>query len=385
MEIIRARNVNDAYAHGLELLRKYGARTSSRAGEVLVTPFPVMTVYSHPWERVLFDVKRDANPFFHMMEALWMLAGRDDATWLDQFVKDFSARFGEEDGTQHGAYGHRWRDAFGFDQLNVVVERLRQHPNDRQCVIQMWDCSSDRVSVYEGDIPTTGQNDLLGNWKDRPCNTHIYLRVRGLSEIEKWKKLESMGVRRNPAERNLDGSDYHLMNAVDDLRVLDMTVCCRSNDIVWGAYGANAVHFSVLQEYLAARIGVGIGTYYQFSNNYHVYTNIFEKLDGNLIAHQPYENELIKASTLVTQPEDFDVELSQWMADPSHRGQNYQNEFFSKVASPMFDAYKFWREKRVVDARRMLATMPVCDWRLAAEQWLARRTEKRKQDVTVGS
>ena len=41
---------------------------------------------------------------------------------------------------------------------------------------------------------------------------------------------------------------------------LQMTVHCRSNDIIWGTYGANAVHFSILQEYVAARIGVDLGT-----------------------------------------------------------------------------------------------------------------------------
>jgi thymidylate synthase len=55
--------------------------------------------------------------------------------------------------------------------------------------------------------------------------------------------------------------------------VLDLTVLCRSNDVVWGAYGANAVHFSVLQEYLAGRIGVDVGVMYQFSNNYHGYVD----------------------------------------------------------------------------------------------------------------
>jgi hypothetical protein len=47
----------------------------SRAGDVLVAPHPVMSVTSIPTERVLFDPARDANPFFHLFESLWMLAG----------------------------------------------------------------------------------------------------------------------------------------------------------------------------------------------------------------------------------------------------------------------------------------------------------------------
>ena len=32
---------------------------------------------------------------------------------------------------------------------------------------------------------------------------------------------------------------------------LCMTVCNRSNDMLWGAYGANVVHMSMLQEFVA--------------------------------------------------------------------------------------------------------------------------------------
>jgi hypothetical protein len=35
-----------------------------------------------------------------------------------------------------------------------------------------------------------------------------------------------------------------------------MTVTNRSNDLCWGMLGANYVHFTILQEYLAARLGV---------------------------------------------------------------------------------------------------------------------------------
>jgi thymidylate synthase len=216
MDVIRARNVNGAYRQGIALLRRKGELQQSRAGEVLVVPNPVTTIYQRPMERVLFDPGRDANPFFHLGEALWMLAGRNDATWLNRFVKDFSSRFAEEDGHQHGAYGFRWRVHFemegggppsgwfcGPDQLETIIELLKRDPTDRRIVLTMWD-------------PVA---DLAANKKDIPCNTHAYLRVR----------------------QQVDPQSVGLMP------VLDITVCCRSNDAIWGAYGANAVHFSVLQ------------------------------------------------------------------------------------------------------------------------------------------
>ena len=52
---------------------------------------------------------------------------------------------------------------------------------------------------------------------------------------------------------------------------LDMTVFNRSNDLVWGCCGANAVHFPMLQEYLAGRMEVDVGGYWQVSTNLHLY------------------------------------------------------------------------------------------------------------------
>jgi hypothetical protein len=231
MMVIETSHVAGALQQGIALLAEEGVWGDSRAGRVLVAPFPVATVYTNPWMCTLVGRIRDANPFFHLAEAMWMLAGRNDAAFLNLFVRDFGERFAEPHSNHiHGAYGERWRIAFGYDQLAEVIERLRTNPSDRQCVIQMWDASR----------WVDGRLDLTGEWKDRPCNTHVYLRVVG--------------------------------------NLLDLTVCCRSNDIVWGAYGANAVHFYYLQQYLADALGLAVGTLYQFSNNYHAYEDMLETM-----------------------------------------------------------------------------------------------------------
>lgn len=260
MQVIQARNAEHALRQGLELLHRYGQRGTSRNGPVIVAPWPVATDTERPTERVVLAAWRDANPFFHLVEAAWMLAGRDDVAQLTPYVKRF-ADYAEPDlmegpgastGVMHGAYGHRWRRAFGIDQLNVVVQRLRKDPDDRQCVIQMW--SADVTAET-----SAGAGDLTGAWRDRPCNTHAYLRVRVAGDRP---------VADGP------GVNY------EETRVLDLTVCCRSNDMAWGAHGANAVHFSFLQEYLADRIGVGVGSMYQLSNNYHLYVSELAKMQA---------------------------------------------------------------------------------------------------------
>src|SRR5580765_2589210 len=110
MHILRVRNVCDALPKGLNFLLQEGYKETSRAGDVIVAPVPVMTVTQFPRERVLFSAARDANPFFHLAEGIWMLAGRYDAKFLDQFVSNkYSNLYAEKDGAVHDAYGFRWR------------------------------------------------------------------------------------------------------------------------------------------------------------------------------------------------------------------------------------------------------------------------------------
>lgn len=378
MEVITARNVNDAYHKGLRHLLTKGIPAQSRAGEVLVAPTPVTTVYERPQERVLFDARRDANPFFHLFESLWMLHGSCDARWLDLFVKDFSSRFAEDNGIQHGAYGWRWRHAFGFDQLDAVVARLEKDPNDRQAVIQMWDARDKGIELVGGEtVDQTGENDLNGVWKDRPCNTHVYLRIRQ-EEVDY-----------GPIEHGMKWSSVKGHNkAVKEYnKVLDITVCCRSNDAIWGTYGANAVHFSVLQEYLAARLRVGIGRYYQVSNNFHVYRSALELIMARspssfdmkwLDEYQGANGNFVRP--MFTHPDTIDIDLRNFMKwaysyeDGGPSSGEFTNKWFSTTAVPLFMAAKAWR-----DENRALALYAIThhhiapDWWRAVSAWMERR------------
>lgn len=363
MKVIRATNVNDAYVQGLDYLRREGVREESRAGPVLVSPVPVTTVYERPAERVLFDPARDANPFFHLFEALWILAGRNDARWLDRFVRDFSSRFAEDDGHQHGAYGFRWRRHFDVegggapglpDQIETVVRLLREDPGDRRVVLTMWD-------------PVA---DLGAGRRDIPCNTHIYPRVR-------------------TAHHGPDGLDLpaHDPTVTGGHGVLDLTVCCRSNDAIWGAYGANAVHFSVLQEYLAGRLGIGIGWLYQVSNNFHAYVDVLEKkavgVDATVERGAYADVTRVYPVPIGCKWEAWDEDVCKfvsWAADARtavdfNGGFEYRNSWFHDTAEPLLFAHWCWKSRFYHDAFTALreAGDMAPDWKLAAQQWFERR------------
>jgi thymidylate synthase len=374
VHVIHARNVNDALPKGLALLRDNGVRENSRNGPVLRVTAPVTTVYANPTERVLFAHWRDANPFFHLVESLWMLAGRNDLAQLTPYVARM-AEFSDDGGlTQPAAYGRRWRDWFGYsplqpeqdrpvlDQLDWVVNRLRANPNDRRVVIQMWDAQYD---------PWAANRD----GKDVPCN------LTALPYVT-------------------DGA-------------LHLTVFCRSNDVIWGAYGANAVQFSVLLEYLAGRIGLLVGTYTQVSNNFHGYEKTLPDLDAyfktkedvdpycltryrgtdatiaarypawveslNLFAGDWLDNDS-RGSRERLMREDLDIFFEHGAAEAATKA---RWPWLRRVAVPMALAHRHWKngrgEDRYVGALEILGRVQARDWRLAGEQWIGRRYDAWKE------
>lgn len=338
MRVINTRNVHNALPAGLDLLNREGMISESRGGTVMAMPCPVTTEYDRPKERVIFWPERNANPFFHFFEALWMLAGRDDLGYLTPFVKTFK-NFSDDGETLWGAYGNRWRNWFTIDQILWAVNRLKADPSDRRTVISMWDARRDTLQAKDG-----------GN--DIPCNTHLYLRI--------------------------------------DRDMLHITVCCRSNDMIWGAYGANAVHFSVLQEVLAGFIGVGVGKLWQVSNNYHAYKKTLKPIKH--LADfapdpfrkwqdiSPYEQDSVKPYPMVSVPmSTWLMDLEMFMEDPTAIG--YRDKFFRRVALPMWNAHRMFKEASSHDDKfqgssEILEQCVASDWKKAGTEWIERRREQ---------
>jgi thymidylate synthase len=342
MYTITARNVNDAYTVGLNMLYANGEAEDTRNGKAWVMPMPVTTLFERPHERVLFNKRRDANPFFHLMEGLWMLAGRNDVEWISQFsgnIKNYS----DDQETFHGAYGYRWRQHFDFnkdrhdgdknalafdgDQFAGIVNELKENPNSRRAVMQMWDC---RV-------------DLNKEGKDFPCNIAIHFQNR---------------------------KGY-----------LDMTVFNRSNDIIWGAYGANVVHMSMLQEYISRLLGIGIGHYWQVSNNYHAYEAVLDKV-GIPDPHPmcPYDMQQVLPHAFIKEGEEiagWTLDLMNFMMDCDRPATDYQTAWFRDVAHPMVSAHRQYKMGNYGAAINTLTDIedPPIDWLAAGQQWIKKRME----------
>lgn len=328
MSEIKARNVNEMLTEALWALRVSNSPVEqTRNGPVRAFDEPVILTYRRPEERVMFSPLRDCNPVFHLMESIWMIAGRNDVAFPTLFNSSFG-QFSDDGETFNAAYGHRWRHHFGRDQLVEVIELLRRDPQTRQAVIQMWDTA-----------------DLTKPTKDKACN----------------------------------------MSIVFDRRKgqLNMTVFNRSNDLVWGACGANAVHMSFLQEFVASALGAPTGVYRQASNNMHLY---LETYDGAKFLNDPSEpsayNHYASGEVdplpimLNSDYRSFIADCERFCDDPFNGENRYVHPFFLGVAHPMAMISRTRRGKAGT-GEGWAAKVKASDWRRAAFEWIQRREKAR--------
>lgn len=341
---ITVRNVNEALPTGLQYLREHGIPAESRGMKTLRVPGPMMTVYLKPTERVLFNPVRDANPFFHLFEAMWILSG-SRSIWLPKVFLNNIDRFSDDGASFHGAYGYRLRQHFGFDQIIRAVDTLRRTPDSRQVVLSIWD----------------PKVDLGAATKDVPCN------------------------------------DMIMVDLVDNK--LNMMVCNRSNDVIWGAYGANAVQFSVLQEYLAIALGAQVGIYTQLSYNYHVYLDnpfwqsfegaplgtpdatLYDYLikDPNYGGLRPLAVNAMDLEVLYIDCVKLNVAAEQGV---DLRDVELSSSFGKMVLTPAIHAYGAYKEKDYLSAIGIAnSQIGAPDWSLAMAEWLHRRMVNAERKV----
>lgn len=368
-------NVNDAFYHLVKRIEDGSIptiRTKSRVGDVLQIQEPVIITYKNPRQRVLFNEARDGNPVFHLVESLWMLAGRNDVAPLKYYASQIGEIASDDGITFNGAYGYRWRKRLGIidswndgikgwqvqvehtDQLKVLIDHLKKKPESRRAVLQMWNVEDDLLKI---DVT-----------KDVCCNLSVMFSIRQ----EEWSKAyPKMGI------------------TASHRSVLDMTVTNRSNDMIWGMLGANVVHFSFLHEYMACCLGVGVGVYNQISNNLHVYVENnggFKPkewlgwYDGSDVSEQHEEPNWYPKTLgpmLVQNQEVFDAECKSFVIR-NHDGKpveadEWEEPFLAGVAQPMVTAFNYHKSREYPDALDFCRCIEAEDWRIACTTWINKR------------
>jgi len=191
------------------------------------------------------------NPAFAFAELIWTVNGREDAKFLNYFNSKLPGYAGDGP-TYHGAYGKRLRHNLGCDQLRRAYHALKNNPDSRQIVLQIWD----------GKIDLPG-DDGVPVAADVPCNLVSLLKIR-------------------------NGR-------------LEWTQVMRSNDIFRGI-PYDFFQFTCLQEIVAGWLGVQPGCYCHVSDSLHAYVKDLP----NLLAAAPVTS-VVDSSSLSLPFEDSEA------------------------------------------------------------------------------
>lgn len=179
-----------------------------------------------PKQRWVLSRRPAINPAFAIAEVVWILLGKNDSSFIN-FWNPALPKYAGSGQTYHGAYGHRLRSHFGFDQIERAYNILDSKPESRQVVLQIWDSQS--------DLPLA---DGISRDADIPCNLMSMLKVRS-------QKLEWLQV-------------------------------MRSNDIFLGT-PHNFVQFTSLQEVISGWLEIEMGSFVLVSDSLHLYEKNFDQ------------------------------------------------------------------------------------------------------------
>lgn len=233
MRVFSGDNPSLLYLEGLNTLFCDGENCSPR-GKPIKELTPVTFEFFNPLNRVTFLRGRSINPFFQLAESLWIISGRADVEFLDLFNKNMK-NFSDDKRYFNAPYGERIRtwgvNSFRnqlinpIDQLEDAYIKLSADRDTRQATLVISNPHYDNSSY------------TLKGGLDIACNLVVTFKIRH-----------------------------------DEL---NMMVVNRSNDIIYGLFGANLCQFSTLQELLANWLGVKVGTYTHVTDSLHTYLDSY--------------------------------------------------------------------------------------------------------------
>lgn len=217
VNVIYVENMREGYPEIARTVMEKGAPVTPRGKPTLELMAPTI-VLDDPSDALPLGVNRGVNLRIAAVEALQLLAGQA-ASHLVVRASDRFRQYQEPSGIFWGNYG----DRIGL-QFAALVERLRQDPASRQCVVTLW--------RSERDLLTEGKNDY-------PCTIGFQFLIRG-----------------------------------DQLH---MVTTMRSND-VWLGLTFDVFQFTQLQLSLAACLGIEPGGYVHQPGSLHAYVEDLERI-----------------------------------------------------------------------------------------------------------
>ena len=206
------RNANEAYEYLHDKIIQEGVDFADTKAL-----FNVGFYITDPMDNKIINKERDWKLDYAKAEWKWYISEDRNISKLGEIygkVPEIWKRMADSDGNVNSNYGWQWGRN---DQIDMVIEMLKQNPNTRQACISIYD--GKEISDYAFDTPCT----------------------------------------------------YAIQFTIIHNR-LDMCVTMRSNDL-WYGFCNDQYQFSMLQDMIAIELGIELGVYYHFAHNMHLYNN----------------------------------------------------------------------------------------------------------------
>lgn len=229
---ITGNTIDDVWEKWYSAITSEAGSAESRDGAVVGEIINAITVIEDPTRCILKSSIRKLPMRYMIGELLWYLSGKNTLNAIRLYTSAWD-RMSDNGVTVNSNYGYRMKNipceysGVEFDQLAMVEDLLREHPESRQAVIHIKQ-ARDLVNY-----PT----------KDVNCTVCLQFFIR-------------------------DGKLY-------------LTTYMRSNDL-WMGFPNDVFQFTAIQIYLAMRLGVMLGSYTHIAGSLHLYERDYQSALKNI-------------------------------------------------------------------------------------------------------
>ena len=206
------KRANDAYEYYHDKIIREGVNFGDTKAL-----FNVGFYIENPMDNFILNGERKWNPVYAEAEWQWYLSEDRNINELGRIygkVPEIWKRMADADGNVNSNYGWQWKRN---DQIDYVIDLLKHQPDTRQAAISIYDCKEHDTFTF-----------------DTPCTYAVQFTI-------------------------LDNK-------------LNISVIMRSNDL-WYGFCNDQYQFSKLQDLMAFKLDIEIGTYFHFAHNLHLYND----------------------------------------------------------------------------------------------------------------
>lgn len=267
MEIICKESFNGEYLYLTSFISNNGERVSPRGLETKEVR-PAIVAFEKPLKRLVTLPFRNINPFFLVIESLWILSGRNEVHPLRLFNNNIS-QFSDDGIFFHASYGRRLRH-FGLDHSSRIVSYNTTFAKGSDGLDEILEVHKEKIEI---DIDQLKQVIEV-------LKTDSFSR-KAVASI--WNPIQDLNVKTKDTPCN-DLLMFKIRN-----NKLNLSICNRSNDLHWGL-PTNLFQFSTILEIMAYVLNIEVGEQVHFTDSLHIYNDndITEKL---LSTNYRFDNE----------------------------------------------------------------------------------------------